>query len=31
VFKEREPIKAKGTKDWQQEDYLSDLSIETIK
>jgi hypothetical protein len=31
VFKERELVKIKGPKDWQQEEYLQDSFIETIK
>jgi hypothetical protein len=31
VFKERDPIKAKGAKDWQQEKHLWDSFIENIK
>jgi hypothetical protein len=31
VFKERELVQAKGIEDWQQEDHLRDLSIETIR
>jgi hypothetical protein len=31
VFKEREPVKSKGSKDWQQEERLRDLFIETVR
>jgi hypothetical protein len=31
VFKERELIKAKGAKDWQQKNHLWDSFIGTIK
>jgi hypothetical protein len=31
VFKERELVKAKGAKDWQQEKCLWDSFIETIR
>ncbi len=31
MFKEREPVKAKGAKDWQQEEHLWDSFIETIR
>jgi hypothetical protein len=31
VFKEREPIKAKGAKDWQQENRLLDSFIEIVR
>ncbi len=31
VFKERELVKAKGAKDWQQEKHLQDSFIETVK
>ncbi len=31
VFKEREPVKAKGVEDWQQEEHLRDLFIEIVK
>jgi hypothetical protein len=31
VFKEKEPIKTKGVKEWQQEKHLQDLFIEIVK
>jgi hypothetical protein len=31
VFKEKEPVKAKGAKEWQQEKCIWDSFIETIK
>jgi hypothetical protein len=31
VFKEREPVKAKGTKDWQQEKHIQDSFIKIVK
>jgi hypothetical protein len=31
VFKEREPIKTKGVKKWQQEECLRDFFIEIVK
>jgi hypothetical protein len=31
MFKERELVKAKGVEDWQQEEHLQDLFIETIR
>jgi hypothetical protein len=31
VFKERELVKAKGAEDWQQEEHLRDLFIETVR
>jgi hypothetical protein len=31
VFKEKELVKTKGVKEWQQEECIWDLFIETIK
>ncbi len=31
MFKEREPIKTKGVKEWQQEECIQDSSIEIVK
>jgi len=31
VFKERELVKTKGAKKWQQEEHLQDFFIETIR
>jgi len=31
VLKEKEVVKTKGTKDWQQEEHLWDSFIETIR
>jgi hypothetical protein len=31
VLKERELVKAKGAKDWQQEEHLWDSFIEVVK
>ncbi len=31
MFKEREPVKSKGSKDWQKEECLWNLYIETVK
>jgi hypothetical protein len=31
VLKEREPIKSKGTKVWQQEEHIQDSFIKTMK
>jgi hypothetical protein len=31
VFKEREPVKVKGTEDWQEEKHLQDSFMETIR
>ncbi len=31
MFKERESIKAKGVKEWQQEDHRQDFFIEIVR